>query len=160
MGTTRHLEDQNPLVLVAIQREEHRQRLCRAVSRIWHTPDFLIREDVRSALGHLIGQCLKGHKIRPDIMIIDLEGCRLDTKALFCTIRSVPGLLYAPIIALMDSASTDVRDATYDAGADLVVAWENLESRIGDIAGLAVDSWLNTDPDEAEDVPDLERANG
>ena len=57
-----------------------------------------------------------------------------------------------PVIALIDTASADVRDMIYDAGADFVVAWENLENRIGDIAGLAVDNWLNTDPFEDEEL--------
>lgn len=152
MAYARHLAEHNPLLFITIKRNGHTQRLCRAVSRIWESPEFLIKEDVRSALGHLIEHNLQGHKIRPDIMIIDLETCRLDAQALFHTVRSISGLRHVPVVALIDTASADARDATYDAGADLVVAWEKLESRIGDIAGLAVDNWLNTEPKDGEEL--------
>lgn len=141
-----HLADQNPLLLVTIKRNDHTQRLCSAVSRIWDTPEFHIKEDVGSAIGHLIEQNLQGHMICPDLMIIDLESCNLDAQALFGTLRSVSGLRRVPVVALIDTASADMRDKIYDAGADLVVAWENLEYRIGDIAGLVVDNWLSTEP--------------
>ena len=152
MPFSRRPAGQNPLLITIIKRDGHKQRLCRAVSRIWDTPEFLIKEDVRSAIGHLIEHSLLGYKIHPDIMIIDLETCSLDAAAQFDTVRSISGLRNVPVIALVDMASADVRDMIYDAGADLVVAWENLESRIGDIAGLAVDNWLNTDPFEDEEL--------
>ncbi len=150
MAYARHLADQNPLLFVTIKRNDHTQRLCRAVSRIWDTPEFQIKEDVGSAIGHLIEQNLQGRKIHPYIMIVDLESCNLDAQALFDTLRSISVLRHVPVVALIDTASADMRDKIYDAGADLVIAWEKLESRTGDIAGLAVDTWLNTEPEQDE----------
>ncbi len=152
MAFSRHHASENPLLLVTIRRDDHLQRLCRAVSRIWVTPDFHIQDDVKSTLGHVIVHSLSGHKIRPDIIIIDLENCDVNVGAVFSTIRSVTSLRHTPVLSLVDTASTDVRDMIYDAGTDLVIAWENLDKRIGDIAGLAVDNWLSTEP-ETETVP-------
>ena len=148
MAYTGHLTGQNPLLFITIKREDQKQQLCQAISRIWESPEFLIKEDIRSVIAHLIEHCLQGQNIHPDILIIDLEICSLDAQALFETVRSITGLRHTPILALVDVACADLRDHMYDAGADLVIAWEHLETRTGDIAGLAVDNWLNTDPEQ------------
>ncbi len=152
MAISRHSADENPLLLISINRVSHQQRLYGAVSRIWDTPEIHIQEDIKSVLGLVIAHSLNGREIRPDIVILDLETYCAESRAIFTTIRSITALRHTPVLALVDTASADVRDMIYDAGADLVVAWENLEHRIGDIAGLAVDNWLNTTP-ELESVP-------
>lgn len=146
MVYSRHLPEQNPLLLIAIEREDQTLRLCRALSRVWDTPDFHIKNDTGAAIAYLIERTLKKQKLRPDSMIIDLEDCSSDAKVMIDTVHSVSGLRHTPVITLVDDATADIRDKIYDAGADLVVAWEHLESRIGDIAGLAIDNWLNTEP--------------
>ena len=83
MALTKHLMGQNPLLFITIKREDQKQQLCRAISRIWDSPDFLIKSDVRSVIAHLAEHCLQGQKIHPDILIIDLEICNLDAQALF-----------------------------------------------------------------------------
>ncbi len=148
MALTNHLMGQNPLLFITIKREDQKQQLCRAIWRIWDSPDFLIKSDVRSVIAHLAEHCLQGQKIHPDILIIDLEICNLDAQALFETVRPISGLRHTPLLAMVDVACLDLRDHIYDAGADLVLAWENLESRMDDVAGLAVDNWLNTDPEQ------------
>jgi hypothetical protein len=150
MAFSQHNAGQTPLLLITTSRDDHQQRLCGALSRIWETPDFHIQDDVRSVLGHVIGRHLQGHILHTDIGIIDLEKCKMDAPAIFSSIRSISELRYTPVLALVDTSSRDVRDSIYDAGADLVVDWENLEGRIGDIAGLVVDNWLNTDPELGE----------
>ena len=145
------MPNSNPLLLVAIRREDYRPRLCRALERIWENPEFLIESSVRDAFDFLIEERLKSNRIKPDIFIIDLEDGGCDTGALLETARLAPGLRYAPFIALVDGEDAGLRrDRTYDAGADLVVPWPRLEARIGDIAGLVVDKWLSTEPDDDE----------
>lgn len=152
MVYSRHLEGQNPILLIAIRRDDQKLRLCRALSRIWNAPDFHIKCDTGAAIAHLIERALKKQKLSLDIMIIDLEDCSSDAKVMLDTVHSISGLRHTPVITLVDDATADMRDRIYDAGADLVVAWEHLESRIGDIAGLAIDNWLNTDPLEDDEL--------
>lgn len=148
MAHPRHRADENPQLLICLSRVTHRQQLCGAVSRIWDTPEIHIQDDIRSALNHVIAQSLSGQELRPDIMILDLENGGAASPAMFTTIRSIATLRHTPILALIDTTGEAERDKIYDAGADLVVAWKNLEHRIGDIAGLAIDNWLNTDPEQ------------
>ena len=150
MVYSRHLAGQNPSLLIAIKREDQILRLCRALSRVWDTPDFHIKCDTGAAIAYLIERALKKQELRPDIMINDLEDCSSDAKVMIDTAHSVSGLGHTPVITPVDDTTADVRDRIYDSGADLVVAWEHLESRIGDIAGHAIDNWLNTDPLEVD----------
>ena len=99
----------NPLLLVAIRREDYRPRLCRALERIWENPEFLIESSVRDAFDFLIEERLKSNRIKPDIFIIDLEDGGCDTGALLETARLAPGLRYAPFIALVDGEDAGLR---------------------------------------------------
>ncbi|HDL16956.1 MAG TPA: hypothetical protein ENH27_03850 [Rhizobiales bacterium] len=120
------------------------------MSRIWHQPKLLIEPSVREAFTLLVENHLSGNPVRPDIFILDLEDGACNTAVLLETARLAPGLRDAPFIALVDCESAAMRNRTYDAGADLVVPWPRLDARIGDIAGLVVGSWLNTE--SAEDA--------
>lgn len=138
--------DQNPVLLMTARSDDKRRALSRMVLRVWHAPEFWIGDDVRSALDYLVGRRLQGSAFNPDIMIVDLDGCSASAARLFETVRTLKPLRHAPLVALVDACSAAIRDATYDAGADLVIYWEKLDSRTGDIAGLVVGNWLNTEP--------------
>ena len=150
MVCTRTKPNLNPLLLVTIRREERKPRLRRCLGRIWEHPEFLIEPSVKDAFSFLIEQRLKSNRITPDIFIIDLEDGGSDTGVLLETARLAPGLRHAPFLALIDSEDAGLRDQTYDAGADLVLPWSRLEARVGDIAGLVIDKWLSTTPDDDE----------
>lgn len=148
MAFKRTQPDTDPLLAITIRRKEHRLQLERALRRIWHQPRLLIEPGVKEVFTFLMENRLSGNPVKPDTFILDLEDGARNTAALLETARLAPGLRHAPFIALVDCGSAAMRDHTYDAGADLVVPWPRLDARIGDIAGLVVDSWLNTEPEE------------
>ncbi len=134
----------DPLLLIAIRRDDQRLRLERILSRIWLRPRLLIESNIKGAIAFLDEQSSKGNPVKPDTFIIDLEDGKSNTAALLETARLTPGLRHAPIIALIDGESAAMGEGTCDTGADLVIPWSRLDARIGDIAALVVDSWLDT----------------
>ena len=148
MAYKRTQPDSDPLLVITIRRNDKRLQLERALRRIWHQPKFLIEPGVKEVFTFLIENRLSGNPVRPDIFILDLEDGACNTVALLETARLAPGLRHAPFITLVDCDGAAMRDRTYDAGADLVVPWPRLDARLGDIAGIVVGSWLNTEPDE------------
>lgn len=153
MAYKRTQPNSDPLLMITIRRNDQRLQLERALSRIWHQPELLFERSVLDAFSFLVENRLGGNPVKPDIFILDLEDGSCNLAALLETARMAPGLRHLPFIALVDCDSAAMRDRTYDAGADLVVPWPRLDTRIGDIAGLVVGSWLNTEPEEEESRP-------
>ena len=133
---------------MTIRSEANKTRLCRTLARIWEKLIFFIKPTVRETVSHVIEQSLLGETLCPDLVLIDMESGEKNASAIFGTIRSISGLHYAPLIALLDGENIKLMHQTYDAGADLVVFWEKLDSRTGNIAALAIDHWLNTEDEE------------
>lgn len=143
-------QDPNPLLFVTINNEARSDLLCRTLARIWAKPVFLIRPTVRETVSYFIEKSLQGERLCPDLILIDMESGEKNAGSIIETIRSISGIRNTPLIAMMDGDSSELKNQTYDAGADLVIFWDNLESRIGDIATLVIDNWLSTE-DEAPD---------
>lgn len=150
MTPVRRTKDANPLLFMTIRCEASKTRLCRTLGRIWDKPVFFIKPTVRETVSHVIEKSLLGETECPDLVLIDMESGERNASAIFDTIRSISGLRYAPLIALLDGENIKLMHQTYDAGADLVIFWDKLESRTGDIAALAIDHWLNTENEEFE----------
>jgi len=150
MTPVRRTEDSNPLLFVTIRCEANKTRLCRTLARIWEKPVFFIKPTIRETVCQVIENSLLGETLYPDLVLIDMESGERNASAIFDTIRSISALRYAPLIALLDGENIKLMHQTYDAGADLVVFWDKLESRTGDIAALAIDHWLNTENEEYE----------
>jgi hypothetical protein len=85
-------------------------------------------------------------------MLIDLEAGERNAYAIINTIRSIPGLQHTPLITLLDGENIELLSQTYDAGANLVIFWDKLEVRTGDIATLVVDNWLSTENEYPDDM--------
>jgi len=148
MTPVRRMHDSNPQIFMTICCEASKTRLCRTLARIWEKPDFLIKPTIRETVSHVIEQSLLGETLCPDLVLIDMESGERDANAIFDTIRSITGLQKAPLIALLEGEDIKQLHQTYDAGADLVIFWDKLDSRTGDIAALAIDHWLNTEDEE------------
>lgn len=149
---TRMEQDANPLLFVTIGRAANKNQLCRALARIWNNPVFYIKPTVRDIVSHVIEKSLQGEPLWPDLFLIDMESGEKNASAIIDTIRSISWLRHAPLIALLDGKDIELMHQTYDAGADLVIFWDKLESRTGDIAGLAIDNWLNTEDEEPDQM--------
>lgn len=150
MTQTKMEPEANPLLFVTIDRATNKTQLCRALARIWNNPVFYIKPTVRDIVSHVIELSLRGESVRPDLFLIDMESGEKNVSAIIDTIRSISGLRHAPLITLLDGNDIELMHQTYDAGADLVIFWDKLESRTGDIAGLAIDNWLNTEEAEPD----------
>lgn len=148
MTQKRMAQDSNPLLFVTIGREANKNQLCRALARIWERPVFFIKPTVRETVSHVIEKSLQGVTLWPDLILIDMQSGERNARAIIDTLRSISGLRHAPLIALLDGENSELMHQTYDAGADLVIFWDKLESRTGDIAALAIDNWLNTEDEE------------
>lgn len=145
-------QDSNPLLFVTIKSEASKDQLCRAIARIWEKPVFFIKSTIRETVSHVIEKSLLGETPCPDLIFIDMESGEKNVYAIFDTIRSISGLRHSPLIALLDGENIELMNQTYDAGADLVVFWDKLESRTGDIAALAIDNWLSTENGYPDDM--------
>jgi CheY-like chemotaxis protein len=144
--------DSDPLLFVTISNQARKNQLCRALTRIWESPVFFIKATIRETVSHVIEKSLLGETPCPDIILIDLESGEKNANAIIDTIRSISGLRHSPLIALLDGENIELMNQTYDAGADLVVFWDKLESRTGDIAALAIDNWLSTENEYPDDM--------
>jgi len=145
-------QDSNPLLFVTINNEARKNQLCRALARIWESPVFFIKTTIRGTVSHVIEKSLLGETLYPDLLLIDLEAGERNAYAIINTIRSIPGLQHAPLITLLDGENIELLSQTYDAGANLVIFWDKLEARTGDIAALAIDNWLSTEDEDPDDI--------
>lgn len=137
---------------MTINNEARKNQLCRALARIWESPVFFIKTTIRETVSHVIEKSLFGETLYPDLILIDMESGEKNAYAIIDTIRSISGLRHSPLIALLDGENIELMNQTYDAGADLVVFWDKLESRTGDIAALAIDNWLSTEDEDPGDI--------
>ena len=144
--------DSDPLLFVTIHDEVRKNQLCRALARIWENPVFFIKATIRETVSHVIEESLLGETPCPDLILIDLESGEKNANAIIDTIRSISGLRHTPLIALLDDENIEQLNQTYDAGADLVIFWDKLDSRTGDIAALAIDNWLTTEDKDPDDI--------
>ncbi len=152
MTLKRMEQDSNPLLFVTISNQARKNQLCRALTRIWESPVFFIKATIRETVSHVIEESLLGETPCPDIILIDLESGEKNANAIIDTIRSISGLRHSPLIALLDDENIELLNQTYDAGADLVIFWDKLESRTGDIAALAIDNWLTTEDEDPDNI--------
>lgn len=152
MTLKRMEQDSNPLLFVTISNQARKNQLCRALTRIWESPVFFIKATIRETVSHVIEESLLGETPCPDIILIDLESGEKNANAIIDTIRSISGLRHSPLIALLDDENIELLNQTYDAGADLVIFWDKLESRTGDIAALAIDNWLTTEDENPDNI--------
>ena len=150
MAQKRMVQDSHPLLFITINREPNKNLLCRALARIWEEPVFCIKPTVRETVSHVIEKSLQGVTLWPDLILIDMECGEKNAGAIIDTFHSISGLRHAPLIVLLDDENIKLMHQTYDAGADLVIFWDKLESRTGDIAALAIDNWLNTEDEELD----------
>ncbi len=144
--------DSDPPLFVTISNQARKNQLCRALTRIWESPVFFIKATIRETVSHVIEKSLLGETPCPDIILIDLESGEKNAYAIIDTIRSISGLRHSPLIALLDDENIELLNQTYDAGADLVIFWDKLESRTGDIAALAIDNWLTTEDEDPDNI--------
>lgn len=139
---------ENPVFLACIRSPERREKFSRAIGRIWEAPDLHFNENPLSAIADVVKGLLAGTHIHPDSIIVEFAHPKVEARPIFDTLRSFTTLRDAPLIALTENTDTELENRLYGAGADLVIAWGDVEPRISDIAGFVIGKWMTLRPEE------------